>query len=286
MTPLRDGLPDEAWIDGIPGSAISALDRGLHYGDGLFETMACLGGRVRFLEMHLERLAAGCARLSLPMPDPAGLRAELAAACPAGDAVLKLIVTRGAGGRGYAPPGAAAPSRVLLRYGWTPDPPQWAGEGVVVGWSSVRLAEQPLLAGLKHLNRLEQVLARARLHDDAQASAGTAAQELLMATDDGAVICGTMSNVFIVHEQQLFTPRVDRAGVAGVLRAVIRREADRIGLRCAEERLEHARIEAADELFLTNARVGVWPVRQLGRQTFAVGSITRELQRRVAGTCD
>ena len=179
---------------------------------------AC-NGRPRFLALHLQRLAGGCARLALPAPDPAVLAHELQSAAAARDcAVLKLIVTRGrALARGYRFSGAeqaharaAALSLGRRRMG--------APRSKACGCDSATmpLGENPRLAGLKHLNRLEQVLARHEWSDPAIV-------EALLFSTAGALVSGTMSNVFLVHGRALLTPRLERCGVAGIMREVVRR---------------------------------------------------------------
>ena len=156
------GEPERAWVDGIEASTVSVLDRGLQYGDGVFETVTCLDGTPRFLERHLARLERGRARLGLPGPPLATLRRELeVAAHGGGRALLKLLVTRGpAIARGYQTNGAERGTRVLLRYAWPEEPAAHARDGVRVRLGALRYGESAALAGLKHLNRLEQVLAR------------------------------------------------------------------------------------------------------------------------------
>jgi 4-amino-4-deoxychorismate lyase len=265
------------WVDGVPATAVPSDDRGLHYGDGVFETMAWRDGRLRFVELHLARLARGLAALRIPQPGAALLRDELALACTPGDAVIKLIVTRGSSARGYAAPSLATSRRILFRQPCPVEPQAWWEEGVDVEWSAVTMGEQPALAGLKHLNRLEQVLARTALQRDS----AHPAQEALLCTSAGLVICGTMTNVFAVEGHTLLTPALGRAGVAGIMRSVILREAGRLGLRTAETELPRDRVAAARELLLCNARVGIWPVRSLGGRRLPVGSVTRQLQQHV-----
>ncbi len=263
------------WVDGVTAAAVPANDRGLHYGDGLFETIAAADGRLRFEALHWERLALGCARLALPAPDWAALRAEARAAADVDKAIVKVIVTRGSGGRGYEPGAALASRRIVLRYAWPEERDSVGERGAAVEWSEVTLTVQPLLAGLKHLNRLEQVLARARV-------SGRGLDEALMCTADGQVICGTMSNVFVCRHDRLLTPRVDRAGVAGVMRAVVLRDAPDLGLQAAEALLHRADVETADEVFLTNARIGVWPVRRLGAIRYELGPVAQRLRAHLA----
>jgi 4-amino-4-deoxychorismate lyase len=253
------------WIDGVPASDI-ALDRGLEYGDGLFETIAVLDGKPRLLARHLARLAAGCGRLGIEMPPAATLTAELgAAAREPGVGALKLIVTRGAGGRGYVSDPATAPRRWLAAL-----PPR-----VTVRWCSGRLAEQPLLAGLKHLNRLEQVLARREWQDPAIA-------EGLMLDVHGRLVCGTMTNVFTVHGTEIVTPALTRCGVAGVMRAALIESFRAAGLPVTERDLEPRELAAAAEVFLTNALIGVWPVRAIGDLVLTPGPVARQAQAWVA----
>lgn len=259
-------------IDGQWRRSLPADDRGLQYGDGLFETMAVIDGVVRHEDLHLARLATGCRRLGIPAAVLAPLPAELARlARGQAQAVLKLIVTRGSGPRGYAPPAAPQPRRLLVRSPWPAWPTSHARRGVAVRVCRTRLASQPALAGLKHLNRLEQVLARAEW-------SGRRWQEGLMLDEAHRVVCGTMSNLFAVQAGRLSTPRVDRCGVAGVMRAVVWRQAAGDGLPCEETDLDLAAVAGADELFLTNALIGIWPVRRLGERLFRPGPVTRRLQ--------
>jgi 4-amino-4-deoxychorismate lyase len=264
------------------GSAtISAADRGLHYGDGVFETLACRDGRPRFLAAHLERLAAGCARLGMPEPPRQRLESAIrvaaargvAGSAPAGRSLVKLILTRGASAqRGYAPPAGIEPCCIVQSFAWPADTDACAEHGVAVQYSRVPLTENPLLAGIKHLNRLDSVLARAGL-------AGSDCAEALLRAADGAVVCGSMSNLFIVCAGRLLTPRIERGGIAGIARGAIGRAAAALGWDVEERVLHPADVEAADEVFLTNVRIGAWPVVRLGTRRWAVGERTRRLQR-------
>ena len=269
--------PDGCWVNGEASATVPASERGLHYGDGLFETIACVDGRPRLLELHLERLATGCRRLGLAPPDVPALRAELATRC-AGlpRAVLKLLVTRGpAGARGYNPAGCLEPTRLLLRYPWPAADPALASEGVRVRTAALRLGENPALAGITHCTRLEQVLARAEWTDPDIFDA-------LLYSRTGPLISGTMTNVFIVHEGRLITPRVDRCGVAGVMRAAVLGAARAAGTATAERTVDEEQLRAADEIFLTNALIGIFPVREIDGRPLARGPLTGALQARLA----
>lgn len=257
------------------GACMSLLtDRGLHYGDGLFETIACRDGEPQFLADHLQRLALGCERLGIELRSRGELLEDLQRlAAGRARSLLKVLLTRGpATARGYAPRGDERATRIVLRYGWPLEDLRWSSEGVAVRMAALTLPENPRLAGLKHLNRLEQVLARAELR-------GSGFEEALLLSRSGCLVSGTMSNVFVVARSKVATPRLDRCGVAGVMRRVLMRTADAAGIQVEEARITRQDLEAADEIFLTNVRIGIWPVRALGSRELGVGPRTRQLQR-------
>jgi 4-amino-4-deoxychorismate lyase len=256
---------------------VSALERGLHYGDGLFETIACTGGAPRLLPLHLKRLMHGCRRLALRAPDPGQLEGEIMSLARGSErSILKLIVTRGtAQARGYAASGEERGTRVLLRYPWPKEDERLASEGVRVRLGELRLGENPALAGLKTLNRLEQVLARFEWSTPAIA-------ESLLFSSSGDLVSGTASNVFLVRGGTLATPRLDRCGVAGVMREAVGLAARRAHITLTKCALARADLEAAEEIFLTSALIGVRPVRELAGRTLAVGPVTRRLQEELA----
>ncbi|MNQ14038.1 Aminodeoxychorismate lyase [compost metagenome] len=267
------------WIDGRPAALLPVTDRGLAYGDGLFETIAVRQGRMALLERHLQRLAEGAQRLGLPL----GLtlvRAELLAfAGELGNGVAKLIVTRGDGLRGYAPPADAQCRRILSGSPAPTYPVRNRLDGIRLYPCATRLAEQPLLAGLKHLNRLEQVLARAEWQDPACA-------EGLMCDSSGRVIEGVFSNLFVVRNGELLTPSLARCGVAGVMRAEVIARAAAAGVTTRVGDLDRAALLAADEVFLCNSQYGIWPVVALDSHGWPVGKLTRKLQGLLADLVD
>lgn len=270
--------PELVLINGQPGApSLSPLDRGLHFGDGVFETIACRGGRSRFLALHLDRLTSSCERLRIGLGEVSAIRKEIEqAAAGAAHSLIKLIVTRGvAVARGYGWSGKESATRVLLRYAWPQEDTSAQREGVQVGIARMRLGENAALAGMKHLNRLEQVLARSEVPS-------AEAAELLLFGSSGRLVSGTMSNVFIVQKDRLVTPRVDTCGVAGVMRRVVLQEAAKAGVSAEEGTVSEQDLQSADEVFLTNARIGIWPVRTIGPRSLAVGAITRRVQEQIA----
>lgn len=265
----------QVWLEGQPEGGISVLDRGLHYGEGLFETIACLNARARLLALHLERLALGCERLHLPNPGTDTLRRrieQVAAELPR--SLVKVLLTRGpARARGYRW-GAEQGTCAIMRYAW-PEPDAAAPRtGARVRLAAMRLGENPVLAGLKHCNRLEQVLA-------ANEAASAEADEALMFSTGGELICGTMTNVFLIDRAggapRIRTPEIRTCGVAGVMRRAVLREATRAGLPIDQAVLRREDLAAAHEVFLTNARVGLWPVRVLAGRELPDGPVTAQL---------
>ncbi|PWK89956.1 aminodeoxychorismate lyase [Fulvimonas soli] len=255
-------------VNGVAAAAVGAADRGLAYGDGLFETVRFVGAGAPLWARHMERLARGCARLGLPPPDPALLLREARAVGEGLDAaVVRITLTRGEGPRGYAPPAAPSPTRIVAAFPPPPPRAQDYRDGVRVRTCGLRLAEQPRLAGLKHLNRLEQVLARAEWNDPAIA-------EGLLLDAAGRVVSATAANLFAVLDGELVTPALDRCGVAGVARAEI------MAVRAVREaELKPDRLAAASELFLSSSVRGILPVRAWDARACAVGPVTRALQR-------
>jgi 4-amino-4-deoxychorismate lyase len=261
-------------VNGMQATSVSVLDRGLQFGEGLFETIACRGGQPRFLPLHLERLEFGCERLGIPAPNLDEIQGEvLSLARDVERAIVKVQVTGGeAVARGYARSGKETATRITVRYPWPHEDPAQPHDGVMARTLSMRLGENPRLAGLKHCNRLEQILARAELAADPQLAEG------ILFSSSGNLVSGTTTNVFLVRESGLLTPRIDQCGVAGVMRRVVLREARQVGIPARECELRAENLLAADEIFLTNARIGIWPVRALDSRVLAPGPVTRYLQ--------
>ncbi|HJR33290.1 MAG TPA: aminodeoxychorismate lyase [Pseudomonas sp.] len=261
----------DSWVDGQPADVLSLKDRGLAYGDGLFETIAVRNGQPVLLERHLSRLAHGCSRLALAA-DQELIRSELLAyAAALGDGVLKLILTRGDGLRGYAPDPSAQARRILQGNPPAAYPAVHGEQGVRLFPCTTRLSRQPLLAGLKHLNRLEQVLARAEWQDTEHA-------EGLMLDQAGRVIEGVFSNLFLVREGVLITADLKRCGVAGVMRAEILFQAESLGIPVQIADIPLEQLQWADEVFVCNSVYGIWPVRAYAALHWPVGPLTRKLQ--------
>jgi len=256
-------------VNGKPGNLISIRDRGLLYGDGVFRTLRAAQGKALHWPLHYLKLQHDCAKLGINCPDEALLLSELdqvLAQHPAG--VVKLIITRGEGARGYTPSADATPTRIW-DFSPLPDyPPEWTTQGIKVHVCSLRLSAQPRLACIKHLNRLENVLAAAEL-SDAQLLHDSQLAEGLLLDAEGHLIEGIRSNLFMVAQGRLVTPDLSRCGVAGIQRGRVMAWALQHGvaLQVRDVGLEEAL--HADELFIVNSVIGLWPIRELGQRQWS-----------------
>lgn len=267
-------------VNGKPGSLISIRDRGLLYGDGVFRTLRASNGRALHWPLHYKKLQHDCTALGIACPDVALLSAELNdLLVQHPDGVVKLIVTRGEGTRGYAPSMHSTPARI-----WDispiPDyPADWATYGIKARLCQLRLSQQPCLAGIKHLNRLENVLATAEW-DDADIAEG------VLLDAPGNVIEGTRSNLFMVLEGALLTPDLSRCGVAGVQRERVMEWAATHNMPCRVEKFGLEELLAADEIFLVNSIIGLWPVRELQNRTWSHYPVAMQVRKGLAHALD
>jgi len=262
-------------INGTPQQNLNCLDRGLQYGDGLFETIAFRNGELQYWPLHWSRFITGCERLFIPAPDEKKLRADIEkVTLGIGSAAIKILYTRGVGERGYAF-SEVEPSCIIMRLPLPQYPKENSDEGVNLYLCQTRLARQPILAGIKHLNRLENVLAR---HE----WSNTNYAEGLLCDMEGNVIEGTMSNIFIVKNGKLRTPELSQCGVKGVTRARIFQFAADKNIYLIENEIPLKDIYDADEVFICNSLIGIWPVNKIGDQHFLTeknaNPITRQLQ--------
>jgi 4-amino-4-deoxychorismate lyase len=259
-------------VNGERKQHIETSDRGFQYGDGLFETIEVRNGQPVFLDRHLKRLNTGCHRLHIPCPDPELLTAEALILCKNSSlAVLKLIVTRGSGGRGYRQPDLIQPTRVLSLHPYPDYPPAYRDQGIVARFCDTRLGLNPSLAGIKHMNRLEQILARAEWNDPA-------IQEGIMLDINDHIIEGTMTNLFYVKNGSVYTASLSQSGVAGIMRGIIIEILSNHNVQVFEKLFNKNEFLSADEIFASNSIIGLWPINQIGNNHFSIGPITRRIQ--------
>ncbi len=246
-------------------------DRGLHYGDGLFETIAVKSGNAALLDKHFNRLKQGCLRLQLIDIDFNKIKKEIEKRAEnIFSGIIKLIITRGVGGRGYSIPDNMNANYIILDYPWPIFSPNNWNKGVSIKKCELILSQQPLLAGIKHLNRLENIVARMELID-------TEFKEGILCDSENNVIEATSSNVFIVVNNIIKTPILDRCGVAGVMREHIITLAHENKFQVDVQKIPYKSLCDADEIFVTNSIIGIWPVTKLNKRMYSNPSLTRKL---------
>jgi len=255
--------------------SISVDDRAVQYGDGLFETIAIRGGQARLWNYHTERLQTGCAHLGLRVPTEQLLEDALFSALGAGPVdpdycVAKILVSAGTGPRGYR---RARTGEGTLLVGLADSarlPEVMYREGVHVRVCDTRLAVQPLLAGIKTLNRLEQVLARNEWQDD------TVFEGLLLDTED-RLICGTMSNVFLLDGHSLVTPAITRCGISGVMRRHVLTIVEQAGIDCDVRDVASRELNSCQGGFLTNSQFGVLPINRCADRSWHLNNLSQRI---------
>lgn len=263
-------------INGHPENRIDIADRGLQYGDGLFETIAYRNGQLEYFSQHISRLLEGCKRLKIAFPDTLqqALKTDIDIICHqlTHDAVIKIIITRGSGGRGYRYQSTMQTTRIVSTHAM-PVYPAINNSGISVRICQQRLSINPSLAGIKHLNRLEQVLARNEWQDEQIA-------EGLMFDYQDHLIEGTMSNVFLVQNNELWTAELSNAGIAGIMRQTLIEIAGRLELPLHTTSLILDNLKQADEVFICNSLIGIWPVTHITDLDLDLcyGPVTQKLQ--------
>lgn len=250
-----------ALINGVPSNRVSIDDRGLLYGQSLFETICVADGRCCLLDAHLDRLAHGASVLGIPLDADAAQGEATQLAKGQKKAVIRLSLTMGSGGRGYANPTAPDSTRLVSLHEFPSHPAHYWQRGIELGLANIRLSAQPALAGLKHGNRLEQIIARSEWQPGWQ--------EALLLDQNDKLIEATQSNVFLLKNNRLSTPMLNQCGVQGVLRDFILEHANELGFEPQCVSLSLADVEAADAIFVCNSVIGLWPVHTFGERNFS-----------------
>ena len=263
----------KTWVNGQTTTHLSVYDRGLHYGDGVFETMRVNNGSIVMWTEHFTRLQLGCQRLNINI-DPDVISQQLnEIQRQIFGGVLKLIVTRGEAERGYRVDASKAATSIWLYSEATVYPPYFYSEGVDVCLCQTTVSRNPYLAGIKHLNRLESVLARQEWQDEYQ--------EGLMCDEFGNIIEGTMSNFFAIKGDTLITTDLNMSGVMGVMRQHLLDIARQESIPTEVRSLPLAELEEIDAAMLSNSLFGVWPVRRIAKYHYSINALYRHLAARV-----
>ena len=257
-------------VNGEQADTISVQDRGLLYGDGIFETILCQQGEPLLLDLHLQRLQRGCQALHLTQPAETVLKQEITSVAEGQDCVIKIIITRGVRARGYRFDQHDATSQRIVYASPCPEiPAAYYQQGIKLGVSDFRLANNPQLAGIKHLNRLEQVMACHPWPDDCA--------EVLTLDQHGHVIEGTMTNLFADIDGICCTPALDQAGINGVMREWLIQQLAELTINCQIKPLTLTDLKRASSLFVCNSVMGIWPVHTLQQQSYGCSAVTEKL---------
>jgi 4-amino-4-deoxychorismate lyase len=252
-------------INGQYGDSISVQDRGLNYGDGIFETIAVVNSQPLLWKQHLHRLRLGCKRLKIFALNWQQLQSEIATLLVnQSNCVLKILITRGCGGRGYKiTESVITPNRILSLHPLPQYPKSWWETGIQARLCHTKLAINPALAGIKHTNRLEQILASTEWNDP------NIAEGLMQDTNDNW-ICGTKTNLFLIKDNTLLTPTLYNSGVKGVMRSVVIQQAKLHGIKVIQRNINIVDIKQANNIFVTNSIIGIWPIKKLNGKMYSI----------------
>ncbi len=263
------------WVNGEPCDTISAADRGLSYGDGLFTTILVAKGHCCLIDKHLKRLQDGIKLLGIAQIDFALLIEQLTARARALDnGVIKVVVTRGEGQRGYSSKGCVSPTVIMTASALPKHYQQLRQAGISVGVSTIPLGLNPVTAGLKHLNRLEQVLVRQQIDQEGW-------DDAIVLDCQGFIVESNLANIFWVKEKQLYTPSLELAGVAGVMRDFVIEKAKGLGIAVNIDRYRLGSITDADEIFITNSLMQLVPVVKIEERNYELGQLSNKLAQAV-----
>ena len=242
-------------INGCNETCVDVRDRGFQYGDGVFETIAWRDNTLQLWDEHMQRMQQACKRLSLACVEASVWLDDLKKLQLENNAVIKLSITRGLSGRGYAYTQGDSVTRVAAVYPW-PDYTENNKQGITAKFCHTPISINPLLAGIKHLNRLDNVLARNEWHD-------TDISEGFMLDNQQHIIEGTMSNVFCVLDDELYTPRLDLCGVEGVMRGQVIKLAESMNIPVNIIEISKQNFLQMDAIFVTNSIIGLWKVNKI-----------------------
>jgi len=262
-------------INGKAFDQIEVFDRALHYGDGVFETIAIQDGKVLCFDEHLNRLEKGCKKIKIPVQDKKIIKNEILSLTENTDrAVVKIIITRGQGGRGYKIPDNIESTRIISLFPW----PDYSSElsifGIKTKLCNYRYSNNPVLAGIKHLNRLEQILARAEWGDKKII-------EGIVMNSDNYIIEGTMSNIFCILEKTLYTPDLSLCGIEGIVREKIINLADKLKFKIEIKKITLDFLLNAEEIFMCNSLIGIWPINSIDEKLFLEHKETQRIRNKL-----
>lgn len=268
------------FVNGKQQQSVSITDRSFQYGDGCFTTILVKYGQPLLLHAHKERIDLTCQKLFMSPPEWNNVEEWIEAAINASGhqtlalSGLKIHVSRGSGGRGYSPKGVGNAQVTIQTFAYPSHYELWQSEGIKVGVSSTRVGFNPLLAGLKHNNRLEQVLIKKEIDD-------TEYDDNIVLDIYDHVVEMSAANLFWITNNELYTPDLSNSGVAGIKREQVLAYAKQHQLVINIDHFSINEIFKADEVFITNALHGVVPIIQINKEEFTIGAISCALQEKL-----
>nr|WP_258404991.1 aminodeoxychorismate lyase [Shewanella psychrotolerans] len=266
------------WVNGARQETVSAFDRGLAYGDGLFATMRCTKEGVLFIDTHMARLTQSAKRLGIQWQPSIELKQLIASLVQQehksfnGDFCLKLLLSRGVGGRGYQPPEKAATTEVISFHPIPSHYRQWQSTGIALQTSNMRLALQTRLAGMKHLNRLEQVLIKAQI-------LGEGFDDWLVLDTQNTIIESSMANLFLIKNSQVVTPSLHLSGVAGVMREQLIYWFIESGFDIDIRPVTYSELGEFEHVLLSNSLFGVVGINRIDQWFFSPSELIQKIIR-------
>lgn len=251
-------------INGVKSTELDARDRGLQYGDGCFTTLLTRNGQLCMWPEHKARLQQALERLHIPFDQWSSLESHVQQHISDDEkAVIKIVITRGPGGRGYDPAGAQHSQWILSHFDYPAHYHQWQKQGIHLELSPIKLARQPLLAGIKHLNRLEQVMVK-------QQAASLEADDVLVCDTLGNMIETSAANLFWRKGNSWFSPDLSQAGIEGVMRNHIIRMIKKSGGNVQIVNRAQRALEQADEAFICNSLMQLVPIKSFQDVTYKI----------------
>ena len=262
-------------INGKDCDQIEIFDRALQYGDGIFETIPIQNRKILCIDEHLDRLEKGCERIKISIPDKSIIKNEISSLIDTNDqAVIKIIISRGQGERGYKIPDNIKPTRIISIFPWPDYSNEFSKSGIKTKVCSYRYSNNSVLAGVKHLNRLEQILARGEWSDNDIA-------EGIVMNSDNYVIEGTMSNIFCIINKILYTPDLSLCGIEGIVRDKIINLSNKFGFKIEIKKITLDFLLNAEEIFMCNSLIGIWPVNSIDGKLFLEHKETEKIKNKL-----
>jgi 4-amino-4-deoxychorismate lyase len=260
-------------INGSFDATITPLDRGFAYGDGVFRTLKVVNCVPQHWPLHYQKLVADCSVIGIVCPSPELLMNDIVQLClPNETVVAKIIITRGQSERGYMPPAITTPMRVMMKRPMPTYLPEYTNQGVTLHVCDTFLAAQPKLAGIKHLNRLENVLARMEWSDPAIFDG------IMLDTESRVIEC-TSANIFARFGKELLTPDLTQCGIAGITRQIILDTAHLHQLSAKIAPISLSELFSADEVIISNSLYGAFQVIKIGQHAWKSAQLAASVRK-------